>query len=86
MIDVVKTVHRIPNELKSSSFGEEKPEKLVDIGSIILQSDEYNNLRNGMMEKIKKDFGISEAYVEENYKKVREIFAFLSTFQMPKWE
>lgn len=39
-----------------------------------------------MMEKIQKDFNISANYIEDHYKKVREIFAFLSTFQMPRWE
>ena len=39
-----------------------------------------------MNEKIHKDFQAGEEYIEENYKKVKEIFAFLSVFQMPNWE
>lgn len=85
MVDVVKTVHRIPNQLKSNNFGEEKVQKLVDIGSIILQSVEYNDLRNEIMEKIRKDFKTSEEYIYENYVKVKEISLELSNFQMPKW-
>ena len=38
------------------------------------------------MEKVRTDFNISSEYIEENYKKVKEIFTFLSEFQMPKWE
>jgi hypothetical protein len=38
MIDVVKSVHRIPNEIKGNSISDERPEKLADIGSIIAQS------------------------------------------------
>lgn len=49
MIDVVKTVHRIPNQIKGNNFNDEKVEKLVDIGSIILHSVEYNELRNEIM-------------------------------------
>lgn len=57
----------------------------MDIGSIILQSVEYNDLRNEIMEKIRKDFKISEDYVYENYVKVKEISLELSNFQMPRW-
>ena len=45
MIDIVKSVHRIPSELRGNSFADEKPEKLIDIGSIILQSVEFNEIR-----------------------------------------
>lgn len=38
MIDVVKSVHRIPTEMRMSSFGEERQDKLVDIGGIIVDS------------------------------------------------
>lgn len=37
------------------------------------------------MDKLKRDFKISELYVEENYKKVKQIIAELSVFQMPNW-
>lgn len=43
MIEVVKGVHRIPNEIKLGS--EDKHEKLPDIGVIIGQSVEYKNIR-----------------------------------------
>ena len=39
-----------------------------------------------MMEKVRHDFDVSDQYVTENYKKVKEIFAFLAEFQMPRWE
>ena len=42
MIDVVKSVHRIPTEMRMSSFGEERHDKLVDIGGIIVESVEFN--------------------------------------------
>lgn len=42
MIDVVKSVHRIPNQLRVNSYGDERQDKLVDIGGIILQSVEFN--------------------------------------------
>ena len=86
MIDVVKGVHRIPTELRGNSFTDERPDKLIDIGSIILQSVEFNEIRAEMMEKVRSDFEMSDQYVTENYKKVKEIFAFLAEFQMPKWE
>ena len=47
MIDVVKGVHRIPSEIRLGS--EEKHEKLPDIGQIITQSVEYNEVRNEMI-------------------------------------
>jgi hypothetical protein len=71
MIDVVKSVHRIPTEIKGSNMNEEKPDKLADIGSIISHSVEFNRIRSEMNEEIRKDFSISSDYVEENYKKVR---------------
>jgi len=39
-----------------------------------------------MNEQVRKDFSVSHDYVEENYKKVREILTILKIFQMPKWE
>ena len=71
MIDVVKGVHRIPTELRGNSFTDERPDKLIDIGSIILQSVEFNEIRSEMMEKVRSDFDISDQYVTENYKKVK---------------
>jgi len=44
MIEVVKGVHRIPNEIKLGS--EDKQEKLSDIGTIIGQSVEYKTIKN----------------------------------------
>ena len=38
-----------------------------------------------MLDKVRNDFDVSSRYVEENYVKVKEIFAFLGEFQMPKW-
>jgi len=39
-----------------------------------------------MNEKLKTDFTSATSYVDDNYKKVREIIAFLSNFVMPNWE
>lgn len=71
MIDIVRSVHRIPTELKNVSYSDEKQDRLIDIGSIITQSVEFNEIRNEMIEKVRKDFETSTDYVEENYKKVR---------------
>lgn len=47
MVEVVKGVHRIPNEIKLGN--EEKGDKLPDIGTIINQSVEYKSLRRDMI-------------------------------------
>ena len=39
-----------------------------------------------MIEKIHIDFKIAGDYIEENYQQVKQIFSFLNTFEMPKWE
>ena len=39
-----------------------------------------------MNDKLKTDFTSATSYVDDNYKKVREIIAFLSSFVMPNWE
>lgn len=39
-----------------------------------------------MLTKIESDFRVASDYIDDNYQIVREIFAFLSTFQMPNWE
>ena len=85
MIDVVKSVHRIPAEIKASNMSDEKPDRLADIGGIVSQSVEFNEVRSSMNEQIRKDFGTAQDYVEENYKKVRFILGELKVFQMPKW-
>ncbi len=84
MIEVVKGVHRIPTQIRLGS--EEKHEKLPDIGLIITQSVEFNDVRGEMLDKIRKDFKVAGDYIEENYQQVRQIFSFLNTFQMPNWE
>lgn len=71
MIDVIKSVHRIPTEIRGNSFTDDRPDKLIDIGSIILQSVEFNEMRSEMMDKVRHDFEVSEEYVSENYKKVK---------------
>lgn len=38
-----------------------------------------------MNEQVRKDFSTAQDYVEEHYKKVREILAVLKVFQMPRW-
>lgn len=84
MVEVVKGVHRIPNEIRLGN--EERIEKLPDIALIINQSVEFNNIRNNMLEKIRHDFQAASDYIEENYGKVKEIFVFMNNFQMPNWE
>ena len=61
MVEVVKGVHRIPAEIRLGS--EEKHEKLPDIGLIVTQSVEYNNIRNEMLEKIRRDFRVAGDYI-----------------------
>lgn len=39
-----------------------------------------------MEEKVSYDFKICETFVEDNYKKVREIVAFMKEFVLPDWE
>ena len=39
-----------------------------------------------MEQKISKDFTICEKFVEDNYKKVRQIVAFMGEFALPDWE
>ena len=69
MVDVVKGVHRIPAEIRLGS--EDKHERLPDIGQIITQSVEYNSVRDEMLSKIERDFGVSGEYIAENYEKVK---------------
>lgn len=83
MVDVVKGVHRIPAEIRLGS--EEKGERLPDIGQIISQSVEYNSVRDEMLSKIERDFGVAGEYIAENYERVKYIFTFLKDFKMPKW-
>ena len=71
MIDVVKSVHRIPTEMRMSSFGEERQDKLVDIGGIIVDSVEFNEVRGNMLTKIEDDFKVASDYIDENYQIVR---------------
>lgn len=84
MVEVVKGVHRIPSEIRLGN--EERMDKLADIGMIINQSVEFNNLRSDMLDKIQKDFKSAGEYIEENYQQVKVIFNFLNSFQMPNWE
>lgn len=84
MVEVVKGVHRIPNEIRLGN--EEKADRLPDIGLIINQAVEFNSLRAEMLEEIKKDFKLGGEYIEENYQQVKVIFTFLNSFQMPNWE
>ena len=83
MVDVVKGVHRIPVEIRLGS--DEKHERLPDIGHIINQSVEYNSVRDEMLTKIERDFGVAGEYIAENYERVKYIFNFLNNFKMPKW-
>jgi hypothetical protein len=83
MVEVVKGVHRIPAEIRLGS--EERTEKLPDIGLIINQSVEFNDIRANMLEKIRQDFKSASDYIEENYGQVKIIFNFMNNFQMPNW-
>lgn len=38
-----------------------------------------------MLNKIQEDFLVAVGYVEENYKLVKEIFEFFSSYQTPNW-
>ena len=84
MVEVVKGVHRIPAEIRLGS--EERVEKLPDIGHIINQSVQFNNIRSNMLEKVRNDFNSASDYIEENYGQVKIIFNFMKTFEMPNWE
>ena len=84
MVEVVKGVHRIPAEIRLGS--EERVEKLPDIGHIINQSVEFNNIRSNMLDKVRNDFNSASDYIEENYGQVKIIFNFMKTFEMPNWE
>ena len=71
--------------MKGSIF-DEKQEKLADIESIISNSVEFKDVKHNVIDKVKSDFQIATDYVEENYKKAKEISAFLLVFKMPDWE
>ena len=62
MVEVVKGVHRIPAEIRLGS--EERVDKLPDIGHIINQSVEFNNIRGSMVNKIRTDFKSASDYIE----------------------
>jgi hypothetical protein len=61
-------------------------DNIADIGKIITRSVEYIAIKNEMHEKVSKDFGVAAAYVEENYKKVKDIIQFMNIFVAPDWK
>ena len=75
MIGIVRGIPRFIREfkesLKSNQGEDDRMDNIADIGKIITRSVEYIAIKSEMQEKVKVDFTVAAAYVEENYKKVR---------------
>jgi dynein heavy chain len=75
MIEIVRGIPRFIREfkeyLKFNQGEDDRMDNIADIGKIITRSVEYIAIKSEMQEKVKVDFTVAAAYVEENYKKVR---------------
>lgn len=86
MKGIPRFIKEFKEYLKFNQGEDDRMDNIADIGKIITRSVEYIAIKTEMHEKVRRDFTTAAAYVEENYKKVREIIQFMNDFVPPDWK